>query len=316
MRFTRVLTVALLAVVATAALSASAFAAPSRGAAVQIGSSKLGGILVNNKGRTLYVWAHDKSSKSTCSGECANDWPPLITAGKPRAAAGVRAGLLGTTRRGDGRMQVTYHGHPLYTFELDKRAGDTKGQGRTDFGGRWSAVSASGHAVSADDHSAPGYQTPVKLKVITPGPGDVAGAGGAFNIDLSLQAQNAAGNEVLSAANGYQPFFNDVTAPTFGPGKPDPGAPGLVVTLSTTPAAAGGPNANLAGVFQLNAVNRHNRLIETFNDWEVGSPGFFGVNQSTTMAAYLVQGTAPGVIQPDGPKPISNVVTETFTIGG
>jgi hypothetical protein len=109
--------------------------------------------------------------------------------------------------------------------------------------------SASGRAVTADDGNAQGYGSSVKLKVITPGPGDVAGAGGAFNIDLSLQAQNAAGNELLSAANGYIPFFNDVTAPTFGPGKPDPGAPGLVVTLSTTPAAAGGPNSALVSRF-------------------------------------------------------------------
>ena len=96
---------------------------------------------------------------------------------------------------------------------------------------------------------------------------------------------------------------------------PDPGAPGLVVTLSTTPAAAGGPNANLAGVFQLNAVNRHHGLVQTFNDWQVGSAGFFGTNVPTTLTAYLVAGTAPGMVTP-GLTPISNVVHETFTIGG
>ena len=157
---------------------------------------------------------------------------------------------------------------------------------------------------------------PVKLSVITPGPGDMAGAGGVFNIDLSLQARNADGTQALSAANGYVPFLNNSGSPTFGPGKADPGAPGLVVTLSTTPQAAGGPNANLAGVFQLNAVNRHHGLIQTFNDWQVGVPGFFGHDTTTTLTAYLVRGTAPGVVPATGLEPISNVVHETFTIVG
>jgi len=64
------------------------------------------------------------------------------------------------------------------------------------------------------------------------------------------------------------------------------------------------------------ASNNTHRLIETFNDWEVRSPGFFGVNRTTDLTAYLVAGTAPGVVQPGGPRPISNVVHETFTIGG
>lgn len=158
--------------------------------------------------------------------------------------------------------------------------------------------------------------SPVALKVITPRPGDRAGRGGTFNVDLSLQANNAAGNRLLSAANGYRPFFNDPNGPSFGPGQSDPGAPGLVVTLSTTPQMAGGPRANLAGVFQLNAVSRHQGLIQTFNDWQVGVPGFFGKNKQSTLTAYVVRGTAPGVVMPGGPKPISNVVHETFTIAG
>jgi predicted lipoprotein with Yx(FWY)xxD motif len=311
MRFIRILGLALMV---SSLVATSAFAATSRGTAVHIGSSKLGRVLVDSHGKTLYIWAHDKGSKSTCYGDCAAYWPPVMTSGKPRAVGGAKASLLGTTRRKDGRMQVTYKGHPLYGFVQDKKPGDVKGEGLTGFGGRWDPVSAGGKAVTKE--SSVQYDSPVKLNVITPGPGDVAGAGGAFNIDLSLQAQNTKGNQILSAANGYVPFFNDVTAPTFGPGKPDPGAPGLVVTLSTTPAAAGGPQANLAGVFQLNAVNLHAGRIQTFNDWEVGSPGFFGTNVPSTLTAYLVSGTAPGVIPAGGLTPISNVVHETFTIGG
>jgi predicted lipoprotein with Yx(FWY)xxD motif len=313
MRFVRV-SLAAFAVLAIAATGTSA--AMSRGTAVHVGSSKLGRVLVNSQGKTLYMWAHDKGSRSTCNGMCAKYWPPVTTSGKPRAIGGARASLIGTSRRRDGRMQVTYNGHPLYTFVGDKKPGDTKGEGLTGFGGRWDPVSPAGRAVTSDYSNQQDDQSPVKVKVITPGAGDVAGAGGVFNIDLSLQAQNARGNSLLSAANGYVPFFNNVTAPTFGPGKIDPGAPGLVVTLSTTPAAAGGPQANLAGVFQLNAVNRHNGLIQTYNDWQVGVPGFFGSNVPTTLTAYVVQGTAPGVIPAGGLTPISNVVKQTFAIAG
>jgi predicted lipoprotein with Yx(FWY)xxD motif len=228
MRFNRVVTVALVSLAATAVLASSAFAATSRSTAVHIGSSKLGRILVNAQGRTLYIWAHDKGSKSTCYGMCAKYWPPLVTSGKPRALGGVRSSLLGTSRRHDGRTQVTYHGHPLYTFLMDKKTGDTKGEGLTGFGGRWDPVSAAGTAVkaTASKHAVRrGYQSPVKLSVITPAARDIAGAGGVFNVDLSIQAQNARGNRLLSAANGYIPFFNDIGSPTFGPGQKDPEHP-------------------------------------------------------------------------------------------
>ena len=311
MRFIRVVAMTL---VATALLAASASAATPKHAAVHVRSSKLGSILVDSKGMTLYRWAHDKNSKSTCNGMCAQYWPPVVTSGKPRATRGARPSLLGTSKRSDGRRQVTYRGHPLYYFVQDTKPGDTKGEGLTGFGGRWDPVSPTGRAVKETADQS--YVTPIKVKVITPGPHDVAGAGGVFNIDLSLQAQNAIGNDQLSPANGYVPFFNDVGSATFGPGRPDPGAPGLVVTLSTTPGAAGGPQANLAGVFQLNAVNRHNGRIQTFNDWQVGVPGFFGSNVPSTLTAYVVEGTAPGVIPAGGLTPISNVVRETFTIGG
>jgi hypothetical protein len=155
----------------------------------------------------------------------------------------------------------------------------------------------------------------VKLVAITPRPGDVAGDGGTFNVDLALLAQNRNGNTALSAANGYHSGLNLPNASTFGPGMPDPDVPGLVVTLSTTPQAAGGPNANLAGVFQLNATARSHGLKQVYSDWEVGSPGFFGRNNQATLTAYIVGGTAPGIVT-GNERPISNVVRETFTIGG
>jgi predicted lipoprotein with Yx(FWY)xxD motif len=136
--------VAVLAVVAIAA--ASAFAAGGN-AVVKVGPSNLGRVLVDAHGKTLYIWAHDKTSKSTCNGACAAYWPALVTKGRPQAIAGANSKLLGTSRRSDGRMQVTYAGHPVYYFVQDTKAGQTNGEGLTDFGGRWDPVSAAGKAV-------------------------------------------------------------------------------------------------------------------------------------------------------------------------
>jgi predicted lipoprotein with Yx(FWY)xxD motif len=146
MRFTRLLTVAVL-VLAAAVLAGGASAASQKGAVVKLGQSKLGRIVVDSHGRTLYVSTHDRRSKSSCYGKCARAWPPLVTRGKPRAAMGARSALLGTSLRRDGRRQVTYHSHPLYYFAKDRKAGQVLGAGLTAFGGRWDPVSAAGIAV-------------------------------------------------------------------------------------------------------------------------------------------------------------------------
>ena len=87
------------------------------------------------------------------------------------------------------------------------------------------------------------------------------------------------------------------------------------MTLSTTLSAAGGANANLAGLFQLNAVARSFGQQQVFTDWEVGKPGLFGANAQTTLTAYVVCGTAPAAVTGNEQR-ISNIVRETFTIGG
>src|SRR5262245_56482139 len=148
---------ALLAVlVAGAALAAGASNSP---ATVKVGSTGLGRVLVDAKGKTLYLWAHDKGRASTCYGDCAEYWPPLVTKGKPSAIGGASAKLIGTSRRTDGRTQVTYNGHPLYYFVQDTKPGQTKGGGLTGFGGRWDPVSVGGKAVQAP---APAATTPVE----------------------------------------------------------------------------------------------------------------------------------------------------------
>jgi hypothetical protein len=133
-------------------------------------------------------------------------------------------------------------------------------------------------------------------------------------VDLALDATDADGNAILSSSNGYQRFFNDPASSTFHPGA-DPGAPGLVVLLSSTPTKPGmplqGPDTNLAGLFQLNGVAKVGGLAESWNTWQVGKP-VFGTGHAT-LTAYVVRGTAPTVVSPDT-KPISNVVRVPFTI--
>ena len=133
-----------LAAVCAAALVAAAPGSGSRGATVAVRHSSLGMILVNAAGKTLYLFEHDRGRVSSCYGKCAVFWPPLLTTAKPVAAAGAKAALLGTTRRKDGRLQVTYNGHPLYGFKLDTKPGMTRGEGVNGFGGLWYAVSPAG----------------------------------------------------------------------------------------------------------------------------------------------------------------------------
>jgi predicted lipoprotein with Yx(FWY)xxD motif len=110
------------------------------------GNPELGEILVNDLGLTLYVFKEDRGGKSSCYGECAATWPPMTTtaAGQISGVSDRQAGLLGTTMRKDGTLQVTYAGHPLYTYADDKEAGEANGQGIDSFGGAWYALQPSG----------------------------------------------------------------------------------------------------------------------------------------------------------------------------
>jgi len=117
------------------------------GHTIALCSTKLGRVLVNSKGHTLYLFKKDRNGKSACYQSCPKFWPPLLKHGKPTLGRGVKKSLLGTTRRRNGTRQLTYNKHPLYTYKLDTRAGQTKGEGLTLFGARWYAVSAKGKAV-------------------------------------------------------------------------------------------------------------------------------------------------------------------------
>jgi predicted lipoprotein with Yx(FWY)xxD motif len=133
-------------VAATAAAIALAVGTAG-GARVNVAMSHLGRILVDSKGITLYDFPPDKGTTSVCYGPCAALWPPLISHGKPVAGRGVRASLLGTTKRKDGKLQVTYGGHPLYYFVTDRKPGQTTGQAINQFGGPWWVISPAGKEI-------------------------------------------------------------------------------------------------------------------------------------------------------------------------
>jgi predicted lipoprotein with Yx(FWY)xxD motif len=148
------LLVAALAAIAATALSESSGAAQG-GATVTARERPIGTILVDAQGRTLYLFEKDRGRKSACSGACAANWPPLVTKGRPHVAGSARTKLLGTTKRADGRTQVTYGGHPVYRYVGDKKAGSTNGEGVEAFGAEWYAVGTNGKAV--EERSSSGY---------------------------------------------------------------------------------------------------------------------------------------------------------------
>jgi predicted lipoprotein with Yx(FWY)xxD motif len=139
------------------ATSAAGNASPATGPTVSTATTSLGRVLVTRSGLTLYLFEKDRNGKSACAGKCAHFWPPLIAAGKPTAAGGANASMLGTTKRADGRLQVTYDHHPLYTFVKDKKKGQTSGEGIDGFGAQWYVASPAGTSVEKPTSS--GYSS-------------------------------------------------------------------------------------------------------------------------------------------------------------
>jgi predicted lipoprotein with Yx(FWY)xxD motif len=143
------------AVAPASAAGASGGSSGMRGA-VAVSSTSLGRILVAGDGKTLYLFQKDGDGRSTCSGACAHFWPPYTAKGRLVAGAGAKTSLLARAMRPGGGTQLAYNGHPLYLFSGDAHAGQTAGQGLTDFGGAWYVLSPSGSAVRSSGASAGG----------------------------------------------------------------------------------------------------------------------------------------------------------------
>jgi predicted lipoprotein with Yx(FWY)xxD motif len=128
---------------------------PSSSATIGTSSASLGTVLVVG-GRTVYLFQRDTGPHSTCGGACLARWPAVTTAAAPKASGGAAASMLGTTKRAEGTMQVTYAGHPLYYFAGDSSAGQTSGQGLDAFGAKWYVVAPSGTAITSAAASSSG----------------------------------------------------------------------------------------------------------------------------------------------------------------
>jgi predicted lipoprotein with Yx(FWY)xxD motif len=119
-------------------------------ATVDLMKLNAGPALVDGSGRTLYLFEADKTATSTCSGACASLWPPDTVTAKPKAGSGVDPAKLGTTKRSDGTLEVTYNGHPLYRYAPDTKPGQDTGQGLNQFGAKWYVVGSSGAKIDND----------------------------------------------------------------------------------------------------------------------------------------------------------------------
>jgi predicted lipoprotein with Yx(FWY)xxD motif len=125
--------------------SSEAGSGAESGAVVSLGNvQKLGMVLVDSNGMTLYDFHKDKGTTSSCYDACAQAWPPLLTKGEPTVGNGATASKLGTTERKDGTTQVTYAGHPLYTYVVDQKPGEATGNDVSAFGAQWYALLGNG----------------------------------------------------------------------------------------------------------------------------------------------------------------------------
>jgi predicted lipoprotein with Yx(FWY)xxD motif len=155
------LLVALLASVGVAGVAATGSHAVARKKkpALALRSTSLGKVLVDSKGRTLYMFGADTKNKSNCADACADNWPPAQAPSKLTVGPGVSKRKLKVIKRADGSKQLSYAGHPLYRFIADSGPGDVNGQNINAFGGIWNVVAKSGKAVTTSPQSA-GTQQP------------------------------------------------------------------------------------------------------------------------------------------------------------
>jgi predicted lipoprotein with Yx(FWY)xxD motif len=114
---------------------------------VLVKASSFGRILFDGRGFVLYGFTRDPRGTSACSGACARAWPPYVVKSQARAGVGVAARRLGTTRRPNGSLQVTYAGRPLYYYVGDRKPGQILCQNVTEFGGVWRVVRPTGRLV-------------------------------------------------------------------------------------------------------------------------------------------------------------------------
>lgn len=116
-----------------------------QGTRVKVVDSDYGRVIADGKGEAFYLFDKEDAGQAECYGACARAWPPVLTKGKPRAAGGAKQSLLGTTKRSNGKLQVTYAGQPLYYY-VDDSPGTILCNDVEEFGGLWLVVKPNGKA--------------------------------------------------------------------------------------------------------------------------------------------------------------------------
>jgi predicted lipoprotein with Yx(FWY)xxD motif len=129
------------------ALAPAAMSGESVAPTLTVKSSSFGRVLFDGRGFVLYAFTRDKNGRSACYGACANAWPVYYARATLRAGIGIKRSLIGTTKRRDGRRQITYAGRPLYYYVGDTKAGQIRCQNVVEFGGTWLVVRPSGKLV-------------------------------------------------------------------------------------------------------------------------------------------------------------------------
>jgi predicted lipoprotein with Yx(FWY)xxD motif len=134
---------------ALCAVNVAAVMASGKATTVTTHQTKRGKDLAAANGHALYMFTADKAGASKCNGSCVSTWLPLLTGARPLAAkdSGVNAKLLGTIKRANHTLQVTYNGHPLYQFKGDRAPGSITGEGANQFRGKWYIVNTTGNSV-------------------------------------------------------------------------------------------------------------------------------------------------------------------------
>jgi len=136
-----------------AATSSTASSGGGAGTIDVADNPKLGQVLVDSQGHTVYMFEKDESDESYCNGSCAKVWPPVTTKGQPQAGSGVSASKLTTLKRDDGSTQVVFDGHPLYTYVKDEDTEDAYGNGLDQFGAEWYGLHPNGQKSEGSSES-------------------------------------------------------------------------------------------------------------------------------------------------------------------
>ncbi|MEV4558558.1 hypothetical protein AB0K51_16430 [Kitasatospora sp. NPDC049285] len=236
---------------ASSAPSAASAFATSVGVQISLASvGRLGPILVDATGRTLYLFGADTTVHAGCLGDCARSWPPVTTPGFPVAGPGIDDGLLGAAALPDGTAQVLYKGHPLYRYTGDHGPGETTGHEKADFTGTFYAVTALGDPVGVDMaalRAAGASASPNASTSASPAPAAGASPSGApASPSAGAGAGAGAGNPVVAGGAASPAAGGGTSGGSSGSGSGD-GSAGNSGGAGAAGGTGGAPAANAGG---------------------------------------------------------------------